>query len=97
MLDSLAFLWPDVAMKRVGIAELKNNLSRHLREVEGGASLEITDHDRPVAHVVPVRRRSRLVIKEPMRAFAEVAVRTYQRLDLPISSTELLRRDRDTR
>ncbi len=93
----MALLWPDVAMKRVGIAELKNNLSRHLREVEGGATLEITDHDRPVAHVVPVGRRTRLVIREPVRAFAEVAARTYQRLDLPISSTELLRRDRDTR
>ena len=36
-------------MKQVGVAELKNNLSRHLRAVESGEVIEVTDHDRPIA------------------------------------------------
>lgn len=84
-------------MKRVGVAELKNGLSRHLREVEGGEVLEITDRDRPIALLVPIERRSRLVIREPSRPFSDVAHRRYPAANLPISSTELLRLDRDTR
>jgi len=41
-------------MKRVKIAELKDQLSRHLREVERGGEIEVTDRDRPIARIVPV-------------------------------------------
>lgn len=37
----------------VGIAELRRNLSRYLRRVEGGERLLVTDHDRPVAELGP--------------------------------------------
>lgn len=84
-------------MKRVGVAELKNGLSRHLREVEAGAIIEITDHDRPVARLVPIEHKSRLVIREPLKPFSEIAHRRYPPARLPISSTELLRQDRDLR
>lgn len=84
-------------MKRVGVADLKNNLSRHLREVEGGTVIEVTDHDRPVARLVPVERKSKLVIREAIRPFSEIAHKRYEPLNLPISSTELLRQDRDIR
>jgi antitoxin (DNA-binding transcriptional repressor) of toxin-antitoxin stability system len=40
-------------MKRVKIAELKDQLSRHLREVERGAQVEATDRDRPIARSCP--------------------------------------------
>lgn len=33
-------------MKQVKIAELENHLSEHLRAVERGAEIEVTDHDR---------------------------------------------------
>ena len=84
-------------MKQVGVAELKNNLSRHLRLVESGEVIEITDHDRPVARLVPIEPKSRLVIREPERPFSEIAHKRYEPLDLPINSTELLRQDRDIR
>jgi prevent-host-death family protein len=45
-------------MKRVKIAELKNQLSRHLRAVERGAEIEVTDRDRPIARIVPIRAKS---------------------------------------
>jgi prevent-host-death family protein len=84
-------------MKQVGVAELKNNLSRHLREVQGGLVIEVTDHERPIARLVPIERKSKLVIREATRPFAEIAHKRYEPLNLPISSTELLRQDRDIR
>ena len=84
-------------MKQVGVAEFKNNLSRHLRLVESGEVIEITDHDRPVARLVPIEPKSRLVIRGPERPFSEIAHTRYEPLNLPISSAELLRQDRDIR
>ena len=40
-------------MKRVKIADLKNNLSRHLLYVRDGGELVVYDRDAPVARVVP--------------------------------------------
>ncbi|MDE3103227.1 MAG: type II toxin-antitoxin system prevent-host-death family antitoxin [Chloroflexota bacterium] len=38
---------------RVGVRELKNELSAYLRRVNGGESVVVTDHGRPVARLVP--------------------------------------------
>ena len=38
----------------VGVAELRQNLSRYLRRVEKGERLVVTDHNRPVAELGPV-------------------------------------------
>ncbi len=40
-------------MKRVKIADLKNNLSRHLAHVRAGGDLVVLDRETPVARVVP--------------------------------------------
>jgi prevent-host-death family protein len=84
-------------MKQVGVAELKNNLSRHLRLVESGEVIEITDHDRPVARLVPIEPKSRLVVREPERPFSEIAHKVYPPANWPISSLELLLEDRAKR
>ena len=86
-----------MAMKRVGVAELKNHLSRHLRTVERGEEIEVTDHDRPIARLVPADRKARLATRPPLRPFSEVSHLRFERLDLPISSTDLLREERDLR
>lgn len=39
--------------RTVGIAELRQNLSRYLRRVEGGERLLVTDRNRPVAELGP--------------------------------------------
>lgn len=44
-------------MKRVKIADLKNNLSRHLAHVRAGGDLIVLDRDTPVARIVPFGRR----------------------------------------
>ena len=41
-------------MGRVGIRELRQNLSVHLRRVKRGESLEVTEHGRPVAVLAPL-------------------------------------------
>jgi len=39
--------------KTVGVAELRQNLSRYLRRVENGERLLVTDRNRPVAELGP--------------------------------------------
>jgi prevent-host-death family protein len=40
---------------RVGVRELRQNLSVYLRRVKQGESLDVTEHGRPVARLVPAR------------------------------------------
>jgi prevent-host-death family protein len=39
---------------QIGIRELRESLSRALRRVRAGEILEITEHGRPVARIVPL-------------------------------------------
>jgi antitoxin (DNA-binding transcriptional repressor) of toxin-antitoxin stability system len=42
-----------MVMKSVGVAELKSNLSKHLRAVRRGETLTVLDRRTPVAQLVP--------------------------------------------
>ncbi len=42
------------AMRRVGVRELRQNLSVHLRKVRAGHTLEVTERGQPVALLVPL-------------------------------------------
>lgn len=42
--------------ERIGIRELREDLSKTLRRVRAGEALEITDRGEPVARLVPLRR-----------------------------------------
>jgi prevent-host-death family protein len=41
-------------MERVGVRELRQNLSVYLRRVKRGESLEVTERGNPVARLVPL-------------------------------------------
>ena len=41
-------------MKLIGVRELRQNASEHLRLVQKGESIEITDRGRPIAMLVPM-------------------------------------------
>jgi prevent-host-death family protein len=85
-------------MKRVRIADLKNQLSRHLREVEQGAEIEVTDRRRPIVRLVPVRRAAAEVrIVPARRAFAEVRNRRYPKAWGRSDSLRLLLEERGRR
>lgn len=90
-------MWLDMAMKRVGIAELKNTLSVHLRSVEGGEVVEVMDRARPIARIVPMPARKSVTLRPSKRPFATVRDRRFPPLDLGISSDELLRVERSDR
>ena len=84
-------------MKQVGVADLKNNLSRHLRLVEAGEVIEVTDHDRPIARLIPIEAKTRLEIRPALRPFSEIRDLKFEPLNLKVNSTDLLREDRDIR
>lgn len=91
-------MWPNEDMKSIKIAELKNHLSEHLREVEAGAELVVTDRDRPIAHIVPhSKQKRRLNIRKPTRSFAAIRSRRFSPVKWRISSTDLLLEERRRR
>jgi prevent-host-death family protein len=51
-------------MDRVGVRELRQNLSVYLRRVKRGESLEVTEHGHPVAVLTP--------LPEPLSAFDQM-------------------------
>jgi len=85
-------------MRQVRIAELKNRLSEHLREVENGAEVVVMDRNRPIARIVPLPPPGRHVrLIQPSRDFPEIRDRRRSRAGWQVPSTELLleeRRDR---
>ena len=89
-------IWLDVAMKRVKIAELKDQLSRHLREVERGGEVEVTDRERPIARIVPVSAAA-LAIVPPKRPFSSLRRKRYPPARWNVSSTDLLLEERQQR
>jgi len=66
----------------------KNNLSRYLRSVEAGEELEVTDHNRPIARLIPVETKTRLQVRPPLRPFSEIRDKVYP----PTNSSVDLRR-----
>lgn len=84
-------------MKRVGVAELKNNLSRYLRAVEAGEEVEVADRDRAIARIVPMRANEVVAIRPATRPFSEVRDRIYPPADWPVDSLALLHEERRER
>ncbi|MCC6848826.1 MAG: type II toxin-antitoxin system prevent-host-death family antitoxin [Deltaproteobacteria bacterium] len=84
-------------MKQVKIADLKDRLSQHLRAVERGDTIEVTDRRRPIARIVPVHTGM-----APQIQPAEIDVATFRRERLrparwPVDSLTLLLQDRKKR
>jgi len=84
-------------MKRVGIAELKDHLSEHLRAVEKGAEIEVTDRDRPIVRLIPATKRPRPSILAAQRPFAELRRKKFRPANWGVSSLELLLQERKER
>jgi len=85
-------------MKTVKIAELKDHLSAHLRAVEAGAEVEVTDRGRPIARIVPVTRSAAPVrVIPPSRGFEDIRDRQRVSAGWAIGSTDLLLEERQER
>jgi len=93
-------------MGAVGIRELKNSLSRHVRRAAKGERIAVTQHGRVVAVLAPpmsAQEPSRLdelvqagVIRPPVETGDPTAAFPRERL-LKGSASELLNDDRDDR
>lgn len=54
-------------MKSVGVAQLKSNLSKHLRNVRRGQTLTVLDRKTPVAQIVPYPEApAALAVRRPL-------------------------------
>lgn len=85
-------------MIRVKIAELKDNLSRHLRAVERGGEVVVTDRDRPIAKIVPMTPGPRgIAWIEPTSPFPPARDRKRTPARWPVTSLELLLEERGDR
>jgi len=67
-------------MKQVGIYEAKTQLPKLVEEVEGGITITITRHGKPVAMLVPLAQDSALAPLSPMTpAEAIAAIRAFRK------------------
>ena len=87
---------------RVGIRELRQNLSVYLRRLDGGERFEITDRGRPVALLVPLASSQSPLEKLVAQGRARMPARDL--LDLPsppgepsTAASDALVADRDDR
>ena len=82
-------------MKRIKIAELKDHLSEHLRSVERGVEMEVTDRARPIVRLSPASTGPLIVAAQ--RPFAEVRGRRFRPAGWGVRSLDLLREERGLR
>ena len=70
---------------KVSVRELKDRLSEHLRAVQGGQSIVVTSHDKPVARLSPVPRESASGIERMLDEgiAAQILSRVFAVLRLP--------------
>ena len=59
-------------MNSVGVRDLKNRLSHHLKRVRAGARLTVTERGRPIATLAPVEVKDDLAWLHDMVARGEV-------------------------
>jgi prevent-host-death family protein len=75
----------------VGVAELRQNLSKYLRRVARGERLVVTDRNRPIAELGPVTRGGTLerLIAEGKVAPPSRTARDYRPIKLPVDGMTL--------
>ena len=91
-------------MERVGVRELRQNLSVYLRRVKAGESLEVTERGRPVARLEPLvdmddplarLQASGLVVRRGRGNLADLPPPFAAELERPLSEIlEQLREER---
>jgi prevent-host-death family protein len=82
----------------VKIAELKDRLSEHLRAVERGAEVIVTDRSRPIARIVPVARERRsLSVVPPKVPFSSIRSKRRRKARWTIDSGHFLEEERGER
>ena len=68
--------------KEVGIRDAQRHLSRLIREMEAGQEIVITRRGVPVARIVPVRGKKRVLTPEQEAAWEHTLKRMEEGIDL---------------
>jgi len=61
-------------MSTISVSQLKTHLSREIREVQRGKSILVTDHDHPVAKLVPIDNDNPIFVRpatKSMKSFVQ--------------------------
>jgi prevent-host-death family protein len=86
--------------RRIGIRELRDNLTKTIRRVRAGETIEITHDGEPVAVLSPIREgRIERLLARPDVTPGKPLDRPIRRLRAtgPLTASEILERDRDGR
>jgi len=86
-----------LAMKKVGIAELKAGLSAYLAEVRGGERLVVCDRTTPVAWLVPYGDEDDALLVAPKAPPGAIKRIKPVKLRRKVDALALLRESRDQR
>lgn len=85
-------------MRSVKIAELKDRLSEHLRAVEQGDEVIVTDRNRPIARIVPLAGPGGgAALTPPQVPFSTIRGRAWRAAGWRVPSEELLAEERGER
>ncbi len=85
-------------MKAVKIAELKDHLSEHLRAVERGSEVVVTDRNRPIARIIPIGAvQPSVTITPPAIPFSAIRSKKHRPANLGVRSDALLAKERNDR
>lgn len=76
----------EAAADRVGVRDLKDQLSRYLALVRSGREVIVTDHGRPVARLVPVDRGASVLDELVARGEVSAPRRGARRAPKPIAA-----------
>jgi prevent-host-death family protein len=77
---------PQAAANRVGVRDLKDQLSRYLSLVRSGGEVIVTDHGRPVARLVPIDKGAGVLDELVARGEASAPRRGARRAPKPIAA-----------
>ena len=86
-------------MKSVGVAELKGNLSKHLRDVRRGQAIAVLDRRTPIAQIIPYPQdASTLTARRPPEgSIPPSKIRWPARIKLHHDPVAILLEERDQR
>jgi len=80
---TVCYMGEKLPPNRVGVRELRQNLSVYLRRVEAGETLDVTEHGRPVARLGPIREPA-LTGLARLEAEGHIRPATRDRRSLPL-------------
>jgi len=77
-----------MATRTIGVREFKNQLSRYLKEVQGGSTIIVTDRKRPIARVVAIGAEEHASVEERMMSLRKAGVMQWSGRKIDLQSFE---------